>query len=140
MDISQGKNVYLIGIKGAGMAGLAQILKSLGYKVSGSDIADTFFTDAVLRRAGIEFHDGFNASNIPQRVDWAVSSGAYLSERQKAKGKRQKYNLKLKTKYERSESAAQSRVFGGAEAGYNPEIAELQRRGVPIMSLSLIHI
>ncbi len=78
--IFQGKNVYLVGIKGAGMAGLAQILKGIGYRVKGSDIPDTFFTDDILRREKIAFHEGFDAKKIPQEIDWAVSSGAYLAQ------------------------------------------------------------
>ncbi|MBI3335543.1 MAG: UDP-N-acetylmuramate--L-alanine ligase [Candidatus Portnoybacteria bacterium] len=75
-----GKNVYLIGIKGAGMTGLAQILQGLGYGVGGSDISDSFFTDGILRRQGIPFREGFDSKNIPKDIDWAVSSTAYLYE------------------------------------------------------------
>lgn len=75
-----GKRVYLVGIKGAGMAGLAQILQGLGYRVEGSDIADSFFTDDILKREGIPFHEGFDAKRVAKDIDWAVSSSAYLGE------------------------------------------------------------
>ncbi len=75
-----GKHVYLIGIKGAGMAGLAQILKGLGFVIEGSDIQDTFFTDDILKKARIPFRQGFNAAHVPNNIDWAVSSSAYLGE------------------------------------------------------------
>jgi len=120
MDICQGRNIYFVGIKGAGMAGLAQILKGLGYRVSGSDIADTFFTDAILRRAGIEFYEGFDPRHIPADVDWAVSSGAYLTESSKFKVQSEKLRLKTKNKKQKTP--------------YNPEIAELQKRGVPVVN------
>ena len=31
------KNIYFIGIGGIGMSGIAEIMKNLGYKVTGSD-------------------------------------------------------------------------------------------------------
>ena len=39
---------YFIGIKGSGMSSLAQIMNDLGYKVTGSDKPDHFFTEAGL--------------------------------------------------------------------------------------------
>ena len=36
---------HFIGIKGAGMASLAQIMKQLGYEVQGSDLEKHFFTE-----------------------------------------------------------------------------------------------
>ena len=42
MKIDLGKNelIHFVGIGGIGMSGLALIMKGLGYKVQGSDIAD----------------------------------------------------------------------------------------------------
>jgi len=48
---------YLIGIGGAGMSGLARILKHLGLSVSGSDYKETAVTQN-LRRSGIPVHIG----------------------------------------------------------------------------------
>ena len=42
------RRVYFLGIKGAGMTGLAQIFRAKGKTVWGSDVSDQFFTDAVL--------------------------------------------------------------------------------------------
>lgn len=73
------KKAYLIGIKGTGMAGLAVILKKSGYRVSGSDVKDKFFTDSILRRAGIKYHQNFSPKNLPLKDDvWFISSNAYL--------------------------------------------------------------
>ena len=115
MNICQGKNVYLIGIKGAGMAGLAQILKGLGYILTGSDIADTFFTDDILKRAGIPFRKGFDAKKIPKDIDWAVSSGAYINS--------------SKLKIQNSKLQVKSQNFNE-----NSEMKELERRRIPIMN------
>mgnify|MGYP003308362556 FL=1 len=35
------KHIHFIGIGGAGMGGIAEVLKTLGYEVSGSDIKET---------------------------------------------------------------------------------------------------
>lgn len=42
--------IYMIGIKGVGMTMLAQFLAAAGNKVIGSDVSETFLTDAVLKK------------------------------------------------------------------------------------------
>ena len=56
-------HVHFVGIGGAGMSGIAEILHNLGYTVSGSDVAD----GPVLRRLqamGIRTHVGHDAKYI----------------------------------------------------------------------------
>ncbi len=55
--IRDSHEAYLIGIGGAGMSGLARILKHLGLSVFGSDYKETRVTQS-LRRAGIPVHIG----------------------------------------------------------------------------------
>ena len=60
------KNIYLIGIGGAGMSGIAEILLNSGYKVSGSDNASSLITSR-LQNLGINVfnnHDSENLKNI----------------------------------------------------------------------------
>ncbi|MCX6794402.1 MAG: UDP-N-acetylmuramate--L-alanine ligase [Candidatus Falkowbacteria bacterium] len=71
------KNIYFIGIKGAGMTMLAQFLAAQGHQVSGSDIQDSFLTDKVLKKAKIKVLSPFAASNIPVRPDLIIYSSAY---------------------------------------------------------------
>lgn len=80
MEIKDLKKIYCIGIKGAGMTAIAQILQSSGINVSGSDTGETFYTDAILERLKIPFHEEFSKSNIPQDVDAIVYSTAYTEE------------------------------------------------------------
>ncbi|MDP3770726.1 MAG: UDP-N-acetylmuramate--L-alanine ligase [bacterium] len=68
---------YLIGIKGAGMTALAQVYAGRGIRVSGSDTSQRFYTDDVLRRAGISFIEHFAPGNIPADTDLVVRSTAY---------------------------------------------------------------
>jgi UDP-N-acetylmuramate--alanine ligase len=77
MKIKDIKKAYCIGIKGAGMAGVAQILKSRGLEVSGSDTNEIFFTDDILRQYKIPFHEGFLVDHVPQDTDVAIYSTAY---------------------------------------------------------------
>lgn len=62
------------------MTALAQILKSRGVVVSGSDGAQTFFTDDVLRHLKIPLMETFDAKNIPADVTAVISSTAYFFE------------------------------------------------------------
>ena len=34
-------HIFMVGIGGAGMSGIAEVLKGLGYTVSGSDVSDS---------------------------------------------------------------------------------------------------
>lgn len=77
MDLNTKKHIYIVGIKGAGVSGLAQILKGLGHNVSGSDIPDKFFTDEILKKARIKIKTPFAIKNIPQNIDLAINSSAY---------------------------------------------------------------
>jgi len=78
INLNTKKCIHMIAIKGAGVSGLAQILKGLGHNVSGSDTADTFFTDKILKKTDICVKTPFSVKNIPQNIDLAISSMAYL--------------------------------------------------------------
>ncbi len=56
---------HFIGIKGAGMSALAQIMKQLGYEVQGSDVATHFFTQEGLENNNIPIFE-FNSENIKE--------------------------------------------------------------------------
>lgn len=56
---------YFVGIKGTGMSALAQILKDLGYDVTGSDKEDHFFTEQALLDKNIIIHK-FDKNNIKE--------------------------------------------------------------------------
>ncbi len=71
---------YFIGIKGAGMAALAQIFKNENWQVFGSDIKEKFFTDKILKKAKIKVFNGFSEKNIPKKADIYIASNAYLAK------------------------------------------------------------
>jgi len=45
--------VHLVGVKGTGMCALAELLVKLGARVSGSDVEEEFYTDAILAEIGV---------------------------------------------------------------------------------------
>ena len=57
------KHIHFVGVGGAGMSGIAEILHNLGYTVSGSDLADSS-TSRRLAGLGIHVFVGHSASNI----------------------------------------------------------------------------
>ena len=57
------KKIHFVGIGGAGMSGIAEILHNLGYAVSGSDQSDSADL-APAGRLGIRVHVGHDAANI----------------------------------------------------------------------------
>ncbi len=75
-----GQRVHLVGIKGTGMAALAEILVRRGAVVSGSDVPEKFYTDALLARLGVPYHESFAAANLPEGPLLVVHSPAYSRE------------------------------------------------------------
>ncbi|MDR3249423.1 MAG: UDP-N-acetylmuramate--L-alanine ligase [Treponema sp.] len=94
--VSPGSQVYFIGIKGTGMCALAELMHSTGYRVSGSDRGDVFYTDAILKSLDIPYYESFSSGHIQDDFDLVIYSAAYSFET-------------------------------------NPEMAEAQRRGLPII-------
>lgn len=55
--------IYMIGIGGSGMSGIAEVLLTLGYKVHGSDVTDSVAVRR-LRSLGATVHMGHDADNV----------------------------------------------------------------------------
>ena len=83
------KNIHFIGLGGAGMSGIAEVLHNLGYVISGSDLSDS----ATLQRLasmGIKTFVGHAAENLAT-VDAVVTSTAVQADNPEvlaARGKR----------------------------------------------------
>ena len=68
------RHIHFVGVGGSGMSGIAEVLLNLGYRISGSDLADS----ATLRRLaalGITTHVGHDAAHIAG-ADAVVTSTA----------------------------------------------------------------
>ncbi len=57
------KNIHFVGIGGAGMSGIAEVLLNLGYKVSGSDVGSNAATRRLASLGATVMH-GHDAANI----------------------------------------------------------------------------
>ena len=67
------RNIYFVGIGGAGMSGIAEVLLNQGYKISGSDIA---LSKSITRmqKLGMNIYIGHKAKQIKES-DVVVCSG-----------------------------------------------------------------
>lgn len=68
------KHIHFVGIGGVGMAGIAEVLLSQGYRVSGSDLSDNALTKR-LASLGAEVYQGHNALHV-ENADVVVRSSA----------------------------------------------------------------
>jgi UDP-N-acetylmuramate--alanine ligase len=68
------RRTHFVGIGGAGMSGIAEVLLNLGYEVSGSDLRETVVTRR-LADQGVRIHIGHRTANI-EGVDVVVVSSA----------------------------------------------------------------
>ncbi len=75
-----GLRIHLVGAKGTGMAALAELLAAAGARLSGSDVPDRFYTDAILASIGVEVLSGFEAPRVEGK-DLVIYSAAYSAER-----------------------------------------------------------
>ena len=68
------KRVHFVGIGGAGMSGIAEVMLNLGFDVSGSDVAESATTQR-LRAGGADIFIGHDRANV-DRADAVVVSTA----------------------------------------------------------------
>jgi UDP-N-acetylmuramate--alanine ligase len=72
------RNIHFVGIGGAGMAGIAEVLLNLGYSVSGSDLKLTSVTQR-LRKLGARVAEGHAGENLGD-ADVVVVSSAVAAD------------------------------------------------------------
>jgi UDP-N-acetylmuramate--alanine ligase len=83
LDVSQPGTAHLVGIGGAGMRALANILADRGWELSGSDLNRSTFSispNGNLRQKTIPIHQGHVAENLPREAECVVYSEAIPSE------------------------------------------------------------
>ena len=81
------RHIFMVGIGGAGMSGIAEVLAGLGYTVTGSDRAESAVV-ARLRSLGITVHIGHEAEHIAG-ADVLVVSAAVPEDNPERKAARQ---------------------------------------------------
>jgi len=72
------RTIHFVGIGGAGMAGIAEVLLNLGYAVRGSDLKQTSVTER-LKKLGAEIFEGHAAAHLGD-ADVVVVSSAVASD------------------------------------------------------------
>ncbi|GAB4121177.1 MAG: UDP-N-acetylmuramate--L-alanine ligase [Sideroxydans sp.] len=72
------KNIHFVGIGGSGMNGIAEVLLNLGFKVSGSDLAESAVTQR-LRSLGATVYLGHSDKNL-READVVVTSTAVKAD------------------------------------------------------------
>ncbi|WP_043317385.1 UDP-N-acetylmuramate--L-alanine ligase [Microbulbifer sp. HZ11] len=72
------RRIHFIGVGGAGMSGIAEVLQNQGYEVSGSDLRDSKVTER-LRGLGVKVQIGHTAENV-RDVDVVVNSSAIYGD------------------------------------------------------------
>ena len=70
--------VHFVGVGGAGMSGIADVMNTLGYEVSGSDLASNAVIDE-LKESGVKIYPTHSVDNIID-VDVVVTSTAIDSD------------------------------------------------------------
>ena len=68
------RKVHFVGIGGAGMSGIADVMNTLGYQVSGSDLASNAVTEQ-LENSGVKVYHSHSVKNVSD-VDVVVTSTA----------------------------------------------------------------
>ncbi len=77
IDLTKHNSAHLIGIGGAGMGAIAEVLAVMGHTITGSDIKDSYRLDR-LRAFGVEIDIGHRSENI-RDVDFVAHSTAISS-------------------------------------------------------------
>ena len=72
------RHIHFVGIGGAGMSGIAEVLLNLGYHISGSDLGDSAVTRRLIE-LGARVHQGHDAAYI-EGADCIVTSTAVKAD------------------------------------------------------------
>ncbi len=100
INIGQKENIHFIGLGGIGMSGLAQVMKTMGFKIQGSDLNINKNVEN-CKRLGIKFFKGHKKSNIRNATILVKSSAIKNSNSEIIEAKKRKLPI-----YERVEMLA----------------------------------
>jgi UDP-N-acetylmuramate: L-alanyl-gamma-D-glutamyl-meso-diaminopimelate ligase len=85
MNLKPGAHIHLIGICGTAMASLAGLLKTLGFKVSGSDQNVYPPMSTQLQEIGIQIQVGYKKENLEPRPDLVIVGNVISKTNDEAK-------------------------------------------------------
>src|SRR6476646_6008428 len=81
------QHVHFVGIGGIGMSGIAEVLLTLGYEVSGSDVKPSVITER-LAKLGAKIYVGHQAANVAGAKAVVVTSALDASNPEVAEARR----------------------------------------------------
>lgn len=76
---ARSRRIHFVGIGGIGMSGVAEVLRNLGYAVSGSDVVERDTTQRLVR-LGVTVWYGHDPARITADIDVVVTSSAVTDE------------------------------------------------------------
>ena len=79
LDLREPRAIHIVGVGGAGMSAIADVLAAMGHRVSGSDLKDGPALER-LRAAGVHTSVGHDADHLPPGLD-AVAISTAVPER-----------------------------------------------------------
>ena len=89
LDLSRPMAVHVVGVGGAGMSAIAEVLATMGHRVSGSDARESAVLDR-LRGVGIEVSAGHDAAHVGPAVEAVAVSTAVPLENPEVQAARQR--------------------------------------------------
>ena len=75
VDLSLPRSLHVVGVGGAGMSAIAEVLATMGHRVSGSDAQPSVVLDR-LRSVGVDAVVGHDGANLPAGVEAVAVSTA----------------------------------------------------------------
>ncbi len=106
------RRIHFVGIGGAGMGGIAEVLINLGYQVSGSDIHENNMTHR-LAKLGAQIFIGHDARHLDESAIYEVQGASQAADPAKR--------------------AADVVVVSTAVAADNPEVLSARARLIPVV-------
>jgi len=91
----RGASVYFVGIKGTGVCALAELMHNNGFKISGSDTCEVFYTDKILQKLNIRYYENFDAAHISSDIDIVIHSAAYSASSNPELERAEKLNIPI---------------------------------------------
>jgi len=92
IEIGLKEKIHFIGIGGIGMSGLAQVMKTMGFKIQGSDLADSKNVER-CKKIGIKVFKTHNKSNIKDSTIIVRSSAVTDNNPEIRAAKEKKLNI-----------------------------------------------
>lgn len=83
------RNIHFVGIGGAGMSGIAEVMLNLGYRVTGSDLRESGIIER-LRAQGARIFIGHDGSNVGEAEAIVFSDAVSITNPELVEGKKRR--------------------------------------------------